>query len=230
MANPQVYVVEWRKSLTELRGYLSQCGSFQCVSSIYRWYKPTNQLVETNDKTLVICPSKTIETLVQKFPDTFGKHVVPYDWSTFPLPKESENETHHLHIAGIPNDFRESDAIAYVHDQLKPLLPSNRYHVDFRLRSRTTGEINGFGEIRFNEGVDFETIKLCKLMLHNKPLGFKHDNKTSMIRCLWYKTVSNHGNISRRSINVHSVSPKVDLTESVLSSMSVASSAFSTSS
>ncbi len=188
MTSPEVFVIAWKKSLPELRNYLDQCGGYLSVSAMFRWSSKERCLVETDDKTIVICEGPTVRRLEAAYPHLFGGRVNSYDWETFPSPNEAEGETHNLHISGIPNDFQEADAVAYVRRELSPILHDDDYDVDFKLRSRTTGEISGHGEITFKEGIDLYTIKLCKLMLHNKPLASKTEpGRRMMVRCVWFK-------------------------------------------
>jgi hypothetical protein len=191
MSFPSVYVIESRKKLSELCEYLNQCGGYVTVQVIYRWSSKEKRLVETKDKTLVICQPHTARQLEAAYPEQFGGHVKDYDWESFPSPNVVEGETHNLHVAGIPNDFSENDAVDYIHKQLTPILGADQYKTDFKLRSRATGEISGFGEISFKSEVDLYLIKLCKLMLHNKPLSSKkNQDHTMMVRCVWHKVVS----------------------------------------
>lgn len=188
MDRPEVYVFDWRKDLTQLREYLDQCGGYYNVSAIFRWSKKEHCYVETNEKTIVICPQRTKIQLESAYPQIFGKQIKDYEWDTFPEPKSVEGETTNLHISGLPNDFLESDAKKYVSEQLSSLVSEGSYKTDFKLRSRTSGEISGYGQIFFEEGTDLYTIKLCKLMLHNKPIRYKNDSKkTLMVRSVWFK-------------------------------------------
>jgi len=227
MDRPEVYVVDWRKDLRQLRGYLDRCGGYYSVSAIFRWSKKDRRLVETNEKTIVICPNHTRVQLELAYPEAFGGRIKEYDWESFPEPNTTEGETTNLHISGVPNDFLEADAVDYVSGQLSCIISSDKYKTEFKLRSRTSGEISGYGQIIFDSSVDPYYRKLCKLMLHNKPLACKNDpNHKMMVRCVWFKPApvevprreprsrdgkpSESSGFSRRAIRVRPVA-KVDV-------------------
>lgn len=176
----QVYVIGWRRSLTELQSLLNKNGGYISLSAIFRWSTKERRMVETTDKTMVICPEATINNL--KTDTTFNGQINDYDWSGFPSP--TFGETYNLHISGIPNEFSHEEAVDLVHNYLRNLLRPDQYQVQFGLRSRTTGQINGHGDIFFQEGISHDIIKLCKLCLHNKPIIVK--GQTKIIRCVWF--------------------------------------------
>lgn len=187
-----VYVIHSSKPITELKEYLSKCGQCFYTGIIYKSISTRGEKIETK-KTIIFCPEETIEKFKETYP-TFESYVANYDWSSFPVPNESYNETWNLHISGVPNDYTSSDAEQFVINSLKWMLPPVddkgvvNYTVEFTPRSRETGEIYGYGKIKFESHVDHYFIKLCKLILHNTPLKFKRNSMKKMVTCIWQKT------------------------------------------
>ena len=185
MTTLEVYVIHSSKSLSELSSMLNTCGDCRYVGIIYKSIKkPTGTEKGETRKTIVICDPSCIAT----FKHTYPEHdVKDYDWSSFPSPNPAYKESWDLHIAGIPNTHTSKEASDYVNKQLAPILDSSLYTTDFVTRSRATGEIYGFGKIKFQEGVSTRIIKLCKIVLHNTPV-VSRNNSTQMISCVWHRT------------------------------------------
>lgn len=199
MNNFNVYVIHSAKPLNELKDILQECGGYTYVGIIYRSSRKRSQQgmiteKEETRKTIVFCPEQTIQRLVEAHPN-YKDRVADYNWSSFPTPTEEQGETWHLHISGVPNDYTVREAENFVINSLECILPHKNaegkynYYVDFAPRLRETGEIYGFGQLNFNQNVDRETVKLCKLILHNTPIPFKA-NKTGerrMVTCVWHR-------------------------------------------
>lgn len=160
------------------------------MSSIFRWSKKRHEHVETGNKTIVICPDSTIKKLETDFPNLFKDQIENYDWETFPHHNANDGETTNFHISGLPNDFQEEDAVEYITSQTSCIIKPSHYKLVVKLRSRTTGEINGWLDIVFNDDVPLHLRNLFKLMLHNKPIVTKFGHKTMMVQCRWYKVVA----------------------------------------
>ena len=190
MAQPQVYVFKWDEELDSLRPYLDQHGGYYTISAFVYWSRKEKKNVETNNKTLVICPKETPLELKSKHPEIFENNIEDYQWKDFPEVKPEERETPDLHISGIPYDWHRSDIINFISSRVGKIIPSNLYTAKFKLRSRTSGEVEDSGNIIIDPSVDMYTRKLFKLMLHNIPVKFKSDSKKreTMLRCTWYKT------------------------------------------
>lgn len=199
MSNFNVYVIHSAKPLDELKNLLKECGGYTYVGIIYRSSrKKSNQGMitekEETRKTIVFCPADTIKQLEMNYP-VYKNSVADYNWSSFPVPHEEQGESWHLHISGVPNDYTVRDAENFVTGSLHCILPQKdaagkaNYQVNFAPRLRETGEIFGFGQIRFNQQVDRETIKLCKVILHNTPIPFKTQptGERRMVTCVWHR-------------------------------------------
>lgn len=186
----KAYVIVCPKRLEYIQNCLNQSGGYVAAESIFR--SPQGRLVvETRDKTRVICKETTICKLTEQFKE-FEGHIEDYDWETFPDSKSDQHETNDLHISHIPNDFQESEAIEFIQSQLNPLISSDKYELTLKLSSRSSGEVAGHGTIKFAEDVDHYTRKLCKLILHNKPVASKSNPRKKMVvRCTWHKTQIN---------------------------------------
>lgn len=185
----KVYVIHSEKSINDIIKMLNDCGGYVYIGIIYKSY--SRQDKKETKKTIVFCPETTIKNLEKKY-SVFNNRIAPYNWDSFPLPKEEKDETWNLHISGVPNDYTVSDAENFVIRQLQCILPRvegevENYTVTFTPRSRETGEIHGFGKIQFAESVSKDTIKLCKLILHNTPVQFKNSPETRMVTCVWYR-------------------------------------------
>src|SRR5665648_143744 len=195
MADFNVYVIHSAKPLANLKQHLEQCGGYTCARIIYKSNRNATAGTDKEEtkKTIVFCPRQTIVQLEMAYPQ-YQSHVSDYNWESFPVPNDENAETWDLHVSGVPNDFTVSDAEKQVIDTLKCIIsPLNddktrNYTVEFPPRLRETGEICGYGAISFEKHVHHDTVKLCKLLLHNTPLSFKR-NRTErrMMTCVWHK-------------------------------------------
>jgi len=199
MSDFNVYVIHSAKPLPELKQLLRECGGFTYAGIIYRSTRKRSQQgmiteKEETRKTIVFCPSQTIQQLEIAHPVYKGK-IADYNWESFPTPTESQHETWNLHISGLPNDYTVSDAENFITNSLNCILPQKNavgkttYTMDFAPRLRETGEIYGFGQLVFDESLDRERVKLCKLILHNTPVSFKTRSGTEkrMVTCVWHR-------------------------------------------
>jgi hypothetical protein len=201
MSNFNVYVIHSAKPIDELKQILRECGGYTYVGIIYRSSRKksplsSRQITEKEEtrKTIVFCSPETIQQLEMAYPN-YKKCISDYDWSSFPTPNESQGETWHLHISGVPNDYTVSDAENFVTSSLNCILAqkntegNSNYTIDFAPRLRETGEIYGFGQLNFDESVPRETVKLCKVILHNTPIGFKTrtNGEKRMVTCVWHR-------------------------------------------
>ncbi|MEM3857874.1 MAG: hypothetical protein QW478_00565 [Candidatus Micrarchaeaceae archaeon] len=187
MKNFDVYVIHSNKTIADIKESIRQCGEEPIyVGIIYKTFDLKGSKQETK-KTIIFCSKETKEKL-EKIPEYEG-NIEDYDWKSFPIPRVDMNETYDLHISGIPNDYTVKDAENYVESALSCLLPKDgNYQTEFPLRSRQSGEIHGYGHIKFNNNVDIETIKHCKLILHNKLVAFKnYPDKKIITTCVWHR-------------------------------------------
>jgi hypothetical protein len=198
--NYKVYVIHSAKPLSELKKLLEECGGYSYAGIIYkslqRRSKEHGKLItkkEETKKTIVFCTEQTIQKLVATYPIYKGM-VADYNWESFPIPSDQQGETWDLHISNVPNDYTVQEAEMFVIETLKCVLPvvdgdKTNFIVEFVPRLRETGEIYGFGHIRFSPHVDHQLIKLCKLVLHNTPVSSKTDPKQKrMVTCVWHRT------------------------------------------
>lgn len=192
MSNLSVYVIHSAKPLAELRAMFEACGEKPFLKIIYKSLKGQGRRKEETKKTIVFTSDKAIQELETKYPE-LKEYVVPYDWKTFPLPHLDEGETWDLHISGIPNDYTVAEAEAFVVRTLSYVCPpksegKTNYVVEFAPWSRETGQIRGYGKVKFMGHLDHLTIQLCKLVLHNTPLSFKNNpNERRMVTCIWHR-------------------------------------------
>jgi len=191
-----VYVLHSAKPIRTIAEDLGFCGGYGYLGIIYRSFDRDGrrtQKTETN-KTIVFCTDQTIKQLEMAFPHYKGR-CAEYNWDSFPLPNEENGEVWALHISGVPNDFTVRDAENFITKALSCVLspggdngePTN-FEVEFAPRSRETAEIFGFGRVYFGKHVPRDTIKLCKLILHNTPLPFKNfPEQRRMVTCVWFR-------------------------------------------
>jgi len=190
-----VYVIYSPKLLSELKNHLDECGGYIHAGIIYRSinrYRGRGYTFDKEEtkKTVVFCKEETIVKLEEN--PTYKGKVLPYNWTSFPVPNDQHNECWDLHISGIPNDYTSQEAEKIISDSIKSILPmkeGNRtnYKIEFSPRSRETGEIRGYGHIIF-DNVNKETIKLCKLILHNMPVPFKNEpDQKRIVTCVWHR-------------------------------------------
>lgn len=191
--NFKVYVIHSAKPIPDLKEALDKSGGYTYVGIIYKSLHRKKDNVhitekEETKKTIVFCPDSTISNLEKDYPVYNGK-VAEYDWSSFPMPNQQQDEVWNLHISGVPNDYTVRDAENFVSQTLSCLLEmKGNYDVEFPPRLRETGEIYGYGHITFKDHVDRELIKLCKLVLHNTSISFKTNNKNKrMVACVWHR-------------------------------------------
>lgn len=211
MKDFNVYVIHSGSPLANLKKTLDNCGGFQYAGIIYRSHRrhrfDRRVITEKEEtrKTIIFCPSSTIETLVEKHPE-YKEHVVDYNWDSFPVPTDENSETWNLHVSGVPNDYTATAAESMVTDTLSVVLPkkdeqgNSNFTIDFVTRLRETGEIYGFGHLDFADHVSRETIKLCKIVLHNTPVPF-YENKEQrrMMTCVWRRKLPKSMPIERRA-------------------------------
>lgn len=198
--NFKVYVIHSSQPLGDLKSLLQECGGFVYAGIIYKSLRkqtPHGSVTEKEEtrKTIVFCPSTTIKQLETLHPH-YKSRIADYNWDSFPVPNTEQGEVWDLHISGVPNDYTVKEASAFVVNSLSCILPEKEgdrqnYTVDFAPRLRETGEIFGFGHIIFDKSVDRETIKLCKLILHNTPVNFKSraagGPERRMVTCVWHR-------------------------------------------
>lgn len=194
----KVYVIHSAKPLSELKRLLEECGGYNYVGIIYKSLQRKNKenkpfiKKEETKKTIVFCTEQTIRKLETTYPIYKGV-IADYNWDSFPLPSEQQGETWDLHISNVPNDYTVREAETFVIETLKCVLPAvdgdkTNFIVEFIPRLRETGEIYGFGHIRFSPHVDRQLIKLCKLVLHNTPVSSKTNPKQKrIVTCVWYR-------------------------------------------
>lgn len=190
MEDFNVYVIHSGKPIEDIQKMLQDCGGYTYMGIIYKSFGKRSKKQETK-KTIVFCSEETVRQLQNKY-RVFQGNVAAYNWDSFPLPKEGESEGWDLHISGVPSDFTVNAAEAFVVDSLACILPQKEgdrenYQVTFAPRSRETGEIYGYGRIIFAPHVSKESIKLCKLILHNTPLRYQHSDKKRIVTCIWHK-------------------------------------------
>lgn len=202
--NFKVYVIHSAKPLSELKKILTECGGYIYAGIIYKSLqrkskdsdKPITEKEETK-KTIVFCSEQTVRQLELSHPSYKGM-IADYNWESFPMPSEQQGETWNLHISGVPNDYTVREAETFIIDTLKCVLPvyendKSNYVVEFTPRLRETGEIYGFGQVRFNAHIDHQLIKLCKLVLHNTPVNCKSDPKQKrMVTCVWHRATQDN--------------------------------------
>ena len=202
MSNFDVYVIHSNKPLDDLKALLDSCGGYTYAGIIYkslRRINPGHGTVtekEETRKTIVFCPTSTIQRLEMAYPQYKGR-VADYNWESFPVPHTEQGETWDLHVSGVPKDYTVKDAESFVSKALSCILPERssagvkNYLVEFATRLRETGEIYGFGHIIFDSSVDRKTVKLCKLILHNTPIPFKTrvpgSAEKRMVTCVWHR-------------------------------------------
>lgn len=202
MNNFDVYVIHSNKPLDDLKSLLDSCGGYTYAGIIYKSLRRANlgrgtvTEKEETRKTIVFCPQSTIQRLEMTHPQYKGR-VSDYNWETFPTPNTEQGETWDLHVSGVPKDYTVKDAESFVTKALGCLLPERspdghrNYVVEFATRLRETGEIYGFGHIIFDNSLDRQTIKLCKLILHNTPISFKTrlpgSAERRMVTCVWHR-------------------------------------------
>ena len=191
--NFSVYVIHSAKPLSDLKDALNECGGYTYVGIIYKSLRRKDDTGHTTEKeetkkTIIFCQEETVKKLETNYPSYTGK-VANYDWSSFPMPNQQQSEIWNLHISGVPNDYTVNDAEKFVVETLSCLLPmKDNYSVEFPPRLRETGEIYGYGHVIFQEHVDHDIIKLCKLVLHNTPINFKSNPKNKrMVACVWHR-------------------------------------------
>lgn len=207
MSNFNVYVIHSSKTLSGLKSCLASCGETpKYLGIIYKSFRNQNfrdpnlriqkNKKEETKKTIVFCQEKTIKDLQEKYPELKG-NVADYNWESFPMPSAENGETQDLHISGIPNDLTTKDAEDFVVNSLACILnrqegdgenKTTNFTVEFTPSSRETDLIKGFGKVHFMKHVPLDTIKLCKLILHNTPLQSKTDKEYKrMVTCMWHK-------------------------------------------
>ena len=190
MSNTKVYVIHSPKPLNELKRILEQCGGYSYAGIIYKSVASRDgrgSRKEETKKTIVFCDEKTVQDLKTHYPE-YENNVADYNWETFPVPNLDGGETWDLHVSGVPNDYTVAQAEEFVNNTLSIVLSSDNYRVSFATRLRETGEIIGYGHIIFNDGVPEERIRLCKLVLHNTPVGFrKNPSEKRMVTCVWHR-------------------------------------------
>lgn len=180
MTLPQVYIIQNGGSITDIKEMLTKHGGYKHVGIIFRTDKITHQSHETR-KTLVICDSYVMESVKANE----KRIITDYDWNMFPLPKEvnDRQETWDLHVSCIPNTYTSKQGIQMVKSLLMNIIPENKFTIFLPTRSRQTDEIYGYGTVKFDETVDRELIKLCKLVLHHAYIP----NCVHTVRCIWNK-------------------------------------------
>ncbi len=198
MSTFKVYVIHSANPLTELKNILTECGGYSYAGIIYKSVTPKagtfskesqrGTRKEETKKTIVFCPEDTILCLKRTHPE-YEAHVANYNWESFPMPNLELGESWNLHISGVPNDYTVKEAEQLVKTSLSCVLPhENNYKVSFTPRLRETGEINGYGHIIFESHVNNELVRLCKLVLHNTPIGFKKNpSEKRMVTCVWHR-------------------------------------------
>ena len=196
MSNFNVYVIHSAKPLDELKTILVECGGYSYAGIIYKSVTPKDgsknvgsrgTRKEETKKTIVFCPENTILSLKKNHPE-YEAHVANYNWDSFPMPNIELGESKDLHISGVPNDYTVKEAEDFVKSSLACVLPESSYKVSFAPRLRETGEINGYGHIIFNENVPERSVRYCKLVLHNTPVGFKKNpSDKRMVTCVWHR-------------------------------------------
>jgi hypothetical protein len=191
--NFSVYVIHSAKPLSDLKEALNMCGGYTYVGIIYKSMHRKNDEghkteKEETKKTIIFCQEETVKKLEVDYPSYTGK-VAKYDWGSFPMPNQQQDEIWNLHISGVPNDYTVNDAEKFVVDSLSCILAmKDNFKVEFPPRLRETGEIYGYGHVIFQEHVDRDIIKLCKLVLHNTPINFKSNQKNKrMVACVWHR-------------------------------------------
>jgi hypothetical protein len=202
--NFNVYVIHSTKPLSDLKEALQECGGYTYAGIIYKSLhrnKDSGHTAEKEEtkKTIIFCPEQSVEKLESNYLVYQGK-VAKYDWSSFPMPNEQYHENWDLHLSGMPNDYTVRDAEDFVINSLSCILPmENNFVVEFAPRLRETSEIHGYGHIKFSKHVDHDVIKLCKLVLHNKPISYKSNPKEKrMIICVWHRVNSTTRNTAKR--------------------------------
>lgn len=179
------YVVYSTKCIQGLRNDISKCGETVDISIMLGWDRYKKRHVPSNDKNIVICNQQVMECFISSHPDI---KVEPYDWSSFPM--YSVGESLDLHISGIPNDYTQTDAEEYIRDRVSKLVDVSKFTVYFPYSNRETGSIHGYGTVAFDESVDEYTIKLCKVLLHNKYIEYKESKVKSIVSARWSRNES----------------------------------------
>ena len=193
-----VYVIHSDQPLEEFKLMLNKCGGFKYVGIIYKsiaFRDGSRSRKEETKKTIVMCPETTIQEMKSRHPEYQNPSVVAdYKWESFPNPNPGIGESSDLHVSGVPNDYTVREAEELVVRSLAPILSEKNdqgtcnFKISFRARLRETGEINGYGHIIFDKSVPFNTIRLCKLILHNTYVPFKkNSSEKRMVTCTWHR-------------------------------------------
>ncbi|AYV86007.1 MAG: hypothetical protein Solivirus3_7 [Solivirus sp.] len=191
----EVYVLSSGDSLQQIEQALSNAGGAAVTKIIFK-KNDSGAFVETK-QTIIVCTEKTYNNLCNN--SSYGNRLNPYDWSRFWLPSEEKQETWSLHISGLPQTWTIAQAEEFVHAKIGKVIPASlkeqgtnqsvpSYTLNFKLETRESGRIMGFGKIEFHDDVNDEDIQIAKLLLHNSSItvGSGKGASRHMISSIWH--------------------------------------------
>ena len=146
-------------------------------------HSPNTVLYSTN-QTIIICTKECIA----KFQDATDYVINDFNWADFPMP--NDDETHDLHISGIPVDTSLSDAHKFILDRINKIIDPDMYNITFPLKTREgNGSVHGYGTMEFNPLVSDYIRRLCKIAINNSRFS-SNEGVCRMVSCKWHNKQS----------------------------------------
>ena len=163
----------------------SECDRQRCNShpgdSVLRG---ANSYMYSTNQTIIICTPECID----KFRDATDLVINDFNWADFPMP--NDDETHDLHISGIPVDTSLTEAHTFIFERINKLINPEMYNITFPLKTREgNGSVHGYGTMEFNPQVSDYIRRLCKIAINNSRFS-TNEGICRMVSCKWHNKQS----------------------------------------
>lgn len=197
----KVYVLSSSDSIKDIRNKLTEIHKPIMANVMLKWDKSNKTLIETKDKNIIMYE----EQYMNKFKETYTDYKIEnYDWTTFPYPKQEDDETTNLHIKQIPNTYTQDEAMKYIQTSLQDILRVNEYKINIPLKNRSDATIHGYAKIIFNDNISAYKRYLSKIKLHHSEILCNKTNRLNTIQAIWHKnkTLTGRNNIRTKQIPI----------------------------
>lgn len=165
----EAYVLKSSEWIEILRSRLMAIPGVISVELMQSWNEQIKKHQDSFKLNIIICKPCALKQFLSQYPEYENK-IIDYQWSTFPYPRTTMNETTDLHLKGFPTDLNLHQIYKIIHQGLDQIIPRQDYNIRFAIQDRHMGTTKGHGCIIFNSTVPIEYIYLAKLIFHHKPV------------------------------------------------------------
>jgi hypothetical protein len=181
----EAYVLKSSEWIEILRSKLMVIPGVVSVELMQSWNEQIKKHQNSFKLNIIICKPCALKQFLIQYP-TYENKIIDYQWSTFPYPRTTMNETTDLHLKGFPTDLNLHQIYKIIYQGLDQIIPRSSYNIRFAIQDRHMGTTKGHGCIIFDSDVNIDSIYLAKLVFHHKPVTSTR-GETRRITATWHR-------------------------------------------